>query len=129
MVVVTENIPYEELVKKLNKGEKLALITCNTCVRAYGTGGVEVMDKLEEQLSGDGFQITDRVVLATACFEDYIIAAPIGEEWSTAIILSCDSGYGVVKQHLKGKRIIRGLKTVGIQQGRKPAPLAVLEDD
>ena len=129
MVVITETIPYEELIKKLNKGEKIALITCNTCVRAYETGGVEVMDKLEKQFSGDGFEITDRVVLATACFEDYIQAAPIGEDWSTAIILACDSGYEVVKQHLRGKRIIRGLITVGIQQGRKPAPLAALEED
>lgn len=129
MVVVTESIPYEELIKKLKKEDKIALITCNTCVRAYGTGGVEVMDKLEDRLKGDGYEITDRIVLATACFEDYIQAAPIGDEWTVAVLLSCDSGYGVVSHHLKGKKIIKGLKTVGIQQGRKPAPLAALEDD
>ncbi|MHA2297413.1 MAG: hypothetical protein ACXAEU_06165 [Candidatus Hodarchaeales archaeon] len=128
MVVVTENLPYEEIVKQLKDKEKVAIITCNTCVRAYGTGGVEVMDQLAEKLQNNGHEITDRVVLATACFEDYIQTSPIGNEWTTGIILACDSGYGVVKQHLKGKRIIRGLKTVGIQQGRKPAPLASLEE-
>ncbi|MFW9991115.1 MAG: hypothetical protein ACFFD4_03560 [Candidatus Odinarchaeota archaeon] len=128
MVVITESLPYEDVVAQLKKGEKLAIITCNTCVRSYGTGGVEVMDALAKKLEKDGFAVTDRVVLATACFEDYIKTSPIGDEWSTGIILACDSGYGVVRQHLKGKRIIRGLKTIGIQQGRTPAPLVSLED-
>lgn len=129
MVAVTKKIPYKELIKSLKADENIAIFTCNTCPRMYETGGVEIMNELAAQLEEDGFNVTDKIVLTAACFEDFIEALKplISDLWTTGIVLACDSGWGVVKYHLSNKQIIRGLITVGIQQGREPKPIALLE--
>lgn len=129
MVAVTKKIPYKELIKPLNPGEKVLLFTCNTCPRLYETGGVDVMSELEKQLEADGFQVKGKIILASACFEDYMqqMMSIIPEDWSTGFVLACESGWGVVKSYLPDKRILRGLITVGIQQGRQPKPIELLE--
>jgi len=129
MVAVTKKIPYKELINPLKAGEKIALFTCNTCPRMYETGGVEVMNELAAQLEEDGFKVTDKIVLAAACFEDFIkqLIPLISDSWTTGIVLACDSGWGIVKSYLLQKRIFRGLITVGIQQGREPKPVELLE--
>ena len=129
MVAVTKKIPYKELIKPLNPGEKVLLFTCNTCPRLYETGGVDVMSELEKQLEADGFVVKGKIILASACFEDYMqqMMSIIPEDWSTGFVLACESGWGVVKSYLPDKRILRGLITVGIQQGRQPKPVELLE--
>ena len=129
MVAVTKKIPYKELIKPLNPGEKVLLFTCNTCPRLYETGGVDVMSELEKQLEADEFQVKGKIILASACFEDYMqqMMSIIPEDWSTGFVLACESGWGVVKSYLPDKRILRGLITVGIQQGRQPKPVELLE--
>ena len=122
MVAVTKKIPYKELIKPLKDGEKIAIFTCNTCPRMYETGGVEIMNELAAQLEEDGFNVTDKIVLTAACFENYIeeLKPLISDSWTTGIVLACDSGWGVVQSHLSNKQIVRGLITIGIQQGREP---------
>lgn len=129
MVAVTKKIPYKELIKPLKDGEKIAIFTCNTCPRMYETGGVEIMNELATQLEEDGFNVTDKIVLAAACFENYIeeLKPLISDSWTTGIVLACDSGWGVVQSHLSNKQIVRGLITIGIQQGREPKPVVLLE--
>jgi hypothetical protein len=130
MVAVTKKIPYKELIKSLKPGETVAILTCNTCPRSYETGGVEIMNELAAQLREDGFKVADRVVLTAACFEDYIreLLPFISDKWTTGIVLACESGLGVTRSYLPQKNIIRGLITVGIQQGREPKPVILLED-
>ncbi|MFX1254194.1 MAG: hypothetical protein ACFFCZ_21460 [Promethearchaeota archaeon] len=135
MVAITEAIPYEELVKKLSKDDQIAIFTCNTCVRTIGngsgrnfeTGGVEVMHELSKKLTEDGYNVTDEVVLATACFEDFMVEAPIGDGFTKGIVLACDAGWAVVKRHRPNNAIIKGLKTLGILIGRGPKPVVLLE--
>ncbi len=129
MVAVTKKIPYQELIKSLKAGEKIVLFTCNTCPRMYETGGVEAMDELASQLEADKFKVTGRIILAAACFEDYMqqMMPLIPDDWTTGFVLACDSGWGIVKTYLPQKRILRGLTTVGIQQGRQPKPVILLE--
>ncbi|MFQ6123673.1 MAG: hypothetical protein ACE5R6_03580 [Candidatus Heimdallarchaeota archaeon] len=129
MVAVTKKIPYKELIKPLKAGENIAIFTCNTCPRMYETGGVEIMNELAVQLEKDGYNVTDKIVLTAACFEDFFeeMKPLISDHWTTGIVLACDSGWGVVQSHLSNKQIVRGLTTVGIQQGREPKPVVLLE--
>lgn len=128
MVAITANRPYEDITKALKPNEKVAVLTCNTCTRIYQTGGPDLMNELADRLEADGFEVSDRVVLTAACFEDYIQVAPMTDEFTSAIVLACDSGCGVAKRYLKGKQIIPGVKTMGIAQGRKPKPVLLLEE-
>lgn len=135
MVAVTEAIPYEELIKKLTKNDRIAIFTCNTCTRTVGnasgrdyqTGGAEVMHDLAEKLTKDGYNVTDQVILATACFEDFMVEAPIGDGFTKGIVLACDAGWAVVKRHRPNNTIIKGLKTLGILIGRGPKRVLTLE--
>jgi hypothetical protein len=127
MVAITAKKKYEDIVASLKEKEKVALFSCNTCTRMYDTGGVEIMNKFSEQLEKDLFLVTDKIVLTAACFEDYLKAFTISDDFTTAIVLACDSGYGIVKRNFPHKNVICGLKTLGIQQGRNPKPVVLLE--
>lgn len=127
MVAITEKKKFEEVISQLKPKEKVALITCNTCTRMFNTGGLEVLDEYAKQLESQSFEVTDRIVLTAACFEDYIKSTSITEKSTSAIILACDSGYGTVKRNLPDKKVICALKTLGIQQGRDPKPVVLLE--
>ena len=127
MVAITEKKKFEEVISQLKPKEKVVLLTCNTCTRMYNTGGLEVLDEYAKKLEAESFEVTDRIVLTAACFEDYIKAASITKNSTSAIILACDSGYGMVKRNLPDKKVICGLKTLGIQQGRDPKPVVLLE--
>ena len=51
---------YEEIVKKLDKKEdKIAIISCNTCARTCGNGGLNKLNELGFRLIRDGFNVTD----------------------------------------------------------------------
>ena len=127
MVAITEKKKFEDIISNLNPKEKIALITCNTCTRMFNTGGLEVLDEYAEKLKSESFKVTDRVVLTAACFEDYIKGASITKKSTTAIVFACDSGYGMVKRNLPNKNVLCGLKTLGVQQGRNPKPVVLLE--
>ncbi|MFX0092037.1 MAG: hypothetical protein ACFFBD_09775 [Candidatus Hodarchaeota archaeon] len=135
MVAVTEAIPYEELVKQLTKKDRIAIFTCNTCTRTVGngsgrkfqTGGAEFMHDLTQKLTEDGYNVTDEVILGTACFEDFIREVPISDAFTKGIVLACDAGWAAVKRHLPKNQIIKGLKTLGILIGRGPKPVVLLE--
>ncbi len=127
MVAITEMKKFEDVISHLKPNEKVALLTCNTCTRMYNTGGLEVLDEYAKKLESQSFKVTDRVVLTAACFEDYIRSASITKSSTSAIILSCDSGYGTIKRNLPDKKVICALKTLGVQQGRNPKPVVLLE--
>lgn len=132
MVAVTKKIPYDELINNFDKNkDKIAIFTCNTCVRMVNeTGGADEMEALSDRLEKDGFTVSERVVLTAACFEDYIEVAPLGEEWTIGLVLACDSGLGIVREFLKNtkKPIIPGVVTLGVQEGRTPKPVVLLEE-
>ena len=127
MVAITEKKKFEDVISQLKAKEKVALITCNTCTRMYNTGGLEVLDDYAKKLESESFEVTDRIVLTAACFEDYIKSASLTKTSSSAIVLACDSGYGTVKRNLPDKKVICALKTLGVQQGRDPKPVVLLE--
>ena len=128
MVAITEKKKYEDITGLLKKKEKVALLTCNTCTRMFNTGGLEVLNEYTEKLESDSYVVTDRIVLTAACFEDYIKNASLSNKCTSAIIFACNSGYGTVKRNLTNKKVICGLKTLGIQQGRNPKPVVLLEE-
>ena len=127
MVAITEKKKFEAIKANHKPKEKVALLTCNTCTRMFNTGGLEILNEYAKQLESENFEVTDRIVLTAACFEDYIKSASITKASTSAIILACDSGYGTVKRNLPDKKVICGLKTLGVQQGRDPKPVVLLE--
>lgn len=119
----TEPIPYEEIVAQLSPDDRIAVITCNTCVRIVGVGGTEIMRGLAKRLREDGFIVTDEISVTTACHYDYVARAPLREDATAAVVLACEVGWMAVVQRLDGRKIVRGAKTTGLMSSvPKTAP-------
>ena len=114
MVSLTQAVPYETIKKQLKKDDRIAVITCNTCPRFCGSGGVEKMEKLASLLRKDGFVVSDQVVLSAACINDYIMNFRLSGGLTAAVVLACEAGWSSIKQRLKDKNVIKGTETLGL---------------
>jgi hypothetical protein len=114
MVSLTRLTPYEQIVSQLKKTDRIALITCNTCPRFCGVGGVEKMDELASRLRGDGYMISDQVILTAACINDYIMNTRLSEELTAAVVLACEAGWCSVKQRLPEANVVKATDTLGL---------------
>ncbi|MFX1511555.1 MAG: hypothetical protein ACFFCQ_03110 [Promethearchaeota archaeon] len=114
MVTGTKIIPYEELRKQVTKADKIGLISCNTCVREYETGGVEYMNELAAQFEAEGYSVVDKIIATVACIEDYFQLAPKKEDVTAYIVLACGAGWVAVRRNTDVKKVIQGIKTIGI---------------
>ncbi|HQK93710.1 MAG TPA: hypothetical protein PLD23_09405 [Armatimonadota bacterium] len=110
----TEAVPYEEIVAQLEPGEKVALVTCNTCVRVCETGGEAFMEEMARRLRADGFEVTDEVVTITACNRDYVFDAPMSGRQTATIVLACDVGWMAVVQRFRDRKCVKACKTTGL---------------
>lgn len=114
MVSLTQAVPYETIKKKLKRDDRIAVITCNTCPRFCGSGGVQKMEQLASRLRGDGFVVTDQLVLTAVCINDYVMNARLSGGLTAAVVLACEAGWSSVKQRFTDKNVIRGTETLGL---------------
>ena len=114
MVSLTQAIPYEQIRGQLKKTDRIAVITCNTCVRFCGTGGLEKMEEMTTKLRREGFTVTDQVVLTAACINNYIMNTRLSGGLTAAVVLACEAGWSSVKQRLPDKNVVKGTKTMGL---------------
>ncbi len=114
MVSLTQAIPYEQIREQLKKTDRIGVITCNTCVRFCGSGGVEKMEELTSKLRRDGFTVTDQVVLTAVCLNDHVMNTRLSGGLTAAVVLACDAGWSSVKQRLTDKNVVKGTETLGL---------------
>ncbi|MFP4170897.1 MAG: hypothetical protein ACLFUV_07740 [Methanomassiliicoccales archaeon] len=114
MVNLTQAVPYEDITAQLSQDDRIAVITCNSCVRFSGSGGVEKMEELASKLRRDGFVVTDQVILVGVCLHDHVKNLRLSEGVTAAVVLACEAGWSSVKQRLQEENVIRGTETLGL---------------
>lgn len=114
MVNITKAVPYENIKAQLKKDDRIALITCNSCVRFCGTGGVGKMEELASKLRRDGYVVSDEVTLVGVCLQDHVRNARLSKGVTAAVVLACEAGWTSVKQRLRDENVIRGTRTMGL---------------
>ena len=114
MVSLTQAVPYETIKKQIKKDDRIAVITCNTCPRFCGSGGVQKMEEMALHLRKDGFIVSDQLVLSAACINDYIMNARLSGGLTAVIVLACEAGWSSIKQRFKDKNVIKGTETLGL---------------
>jgi len=114
MVSLTQSVPYEDIKGQLKKDDRIAVITCNSCPRFCGTGGVVKMEELASKLRKDGFVVSDQVVLTAACINDYIMNTRLSGGLTAAVVLACEAGWSSIKQRLADKNVVKGTETLGL---------------
>ena len=107
--------PYEEIIKKLDKKEdKIAIISCNTCARTCGNGGLNKLNELGLRLIRDGYYVTDEVVILYACSEPILREAKLDLDANTIIVLSCSAGWACFTRNFADKKVVKVTDDIGL---------------
>ena len=114
MVNLTQAVPYEDIKTQLSQNDRIAVITCNSCVRFSGSGGVGKMEELASKLRRDGFVVTDQVTMVGVCLHDHVKNLRLSDGVTAAIVLACEAGWSSVKQRLREENVICGTETLGL---------------
>ena len=107
--------PYEEIIKKLDKKEdKIAIISCNTCARTCGNGGLNKLNELGLRLIRDGYYVTDEAIVLYACSEPMLREAKLDLEANTIIVLSCSAGWSCFTRNFPDKKVLKVTEDIGL---------------
>ena len=107
--------PYEEIIKKLDKKEdKIAIISCNTCARTCGNGGLNKLNELGLRLIRDGYYVTDEAVVLYACSEPMLREAKLDLEANAIIVLSCSAGWSCFTRNFPDKKVLKVTEDIGL---------------
>ena len=111
-MIVTEKKSYKEIKSKLKKHDKIGIVSCNACAKMCKTGGDKGMAELIKKLKKDKFNIVDSDLIGVACDFDLLKKDELKGE--VTIVLACASGVYNLKKLCPKRKIIPGLKTIGL---------------
>jgi hypothetical protein len=114
MGAVTQARDIKEIEGQLNRADRIAIISCNTCVRFCGTGGADKLDEMGHRLRMDGFSVTDQILVTAACVRDYIERSRLSSGITKVVALTCDGGWASIRQALPSVEVIKANETLGI---------------
>jgi len=107
---------YEDIVKKLDKNEdKIAIISCNTCARTCGNGGINKLNELGFRLIREGYNVTDEAVVLYACSEPILRESKLNiDDANTIIVLSCSAGWSCFTRNYPDKKVLKVTEDIGL---------------
>lgn len=106
---------YEDIIKKLDKKEdKIAVISCNTCARTCGNGGLNKLNELGLRLIRDGYNVTDEAVILYACSEPILRESKLDLDANTIIVLSCSAGWSCFTRNYPDKKVLKVTEDIGL---------------
>jgi hypothetical protein len=121
MIVSLRSLTYEELTDQLTKDEKIAIWTCNLCIKLCGVGGEKVANDLAEKLRNDNYNVTHVEPIGYGCHMGLVrnrtreeATKSVFEDVDTVIVLSCTDGWEKVERVFRKKKVIQATATVGI---------------
>ena len=114
MVSVSKPIPYQEIVDKLSKGERLAIVSCNSCANYCRTGGRKAMASMSSSLAADGFNVVASEIVCKACILTDLEAVELPEDVDAVLMMACVSGCRAANKLFRGKRVVASNVTLGI---------------
>ncbi len=67
MITITEQKPFEEVIKNIDRYQKVYIIGCGTCATMLHTGGKSEVLAMKDELEAAGKKVTGWMVIPTAC--------------------------------------------------------------
>lgn len=121
MIVSLRTLTYEELTSQLTKDEKIAIWTCNLCIKLCQVGGEKVANDLAQKLQQDDYNVIHVEPIGYGCHLGLIrnrtreeATKDILEEADAIIVLTCTDGFEKVERVFRKKKVIQATATVGI---------------
>lgn len=113
-MIYSRIISYNDIIKMLNRKDKIGVISCNACARECGVGGIGKADELVERLISDGYTITDEVVLQYACSEPVYQKARLHLDADTLMVLACSAGEKCAQRLYPKKKVVKVTEDGGL---------------
>lgn len=113
-MIYSKLIPYGEIIKKLEAKESIAVVSCNTCARECGVGGLQKADELVERLTRDGFVVKEELVVSYACSEPMYRKARIRLQSDVVIVLACSAGFNCLARMYPKKTVLKVTEDMGL---------------
>jgi hypothetical protein len=115
LVCAVEAIPYEKIRTQFEKGEKVSIVTCNTCTRSQEAGGAKLMEEISQRLVENvGIEVVEEIVLTTGCNADYYDYAKPTDKVDKILCLGCWAGWIVIKRKFPDIPVIAGVRSLGV---------------
>jgi hypothetical protein len=128
MVCAVAALPYEQIKAHFEKGERVSIVTCNTCARSQEAGGAKIMEEISQRLVEDvGIELVEEIVLTTGCNADYYDHANPSDDVDKILCLGCWAGWTVIKKKFPNIPVVAGVKTLGIPAMNDMLPVVVPE--
>ncbi|MFW9991114.1 MAG: hypothetical protein ACFFD4_03555 [Candidatus Odinarchaeota archaeon] len=122
MIVSLTKITYDKLTNQLTKDDKIAIWTCNLCIKLCGVGGEIVAENLADKLREDGYNVIHVETIGYGCHMGLVrdrtrdpVTKPIFEKVDTIISIVCTDGNEKVERVFrKGRKFVFVTETVGV---------------
>jgi hypothetical protein len=111
-MIVTSLKPYGVIEGWLQEGDRVGVVSCNSCARVCETGGRIGMDEMAVRLRDDGFSVVDEDLLPMCCNLDTVSKAEYAGD--VLVVLACDSGVYTLEKLYPEKKVIAALNTIGL---------------
>jgi ferredoxin len=113
MKTITEQKPAEEIMRYLEKCQKVYLIGCGTCATLCHTGGKSEVLEMKDKLEASGKKVTGWMVIPTACDEL--------TKYALHLAMTCAVGVQTISLHLKdSKPVYPALNTLFLGMEESP---------
>lgn len=113
-MIYSKLIPYGEITKKLEAKESIAVVSCNSCARECGVGGLQKADELVERLTHDGYVVKEEFVVSYACSEPIYRKTRIRLQSDVLIVLACSAGVNCLARMYPKKTVLKVTKDMGL---------------
>lgn len=120
MLISLRTKSYEDLKKELKKEDKIVLWSCDTCIRFSGLGGIDNLQKLEDMLIADGYDVIKKELLGVSCVDEAIEDRKLDDDKreifnaaTVIVVLACDEAWEKVDHIFENIKVIRVTKSFG----------------
>jgi hypothetical protein len=124
-LIITSFKPYGVIRGLLHEGDKIGVVSCNSCARACETGGHEKMCEMAERLRKDGFAVVDEYLIPMCCNLDLVKKPEYAGD--ILIVLACDAGVYTLNKLLPEKKTVAALNTMGLGARDKKGSIYIMK--
>lgn len=114
MGALTRKRPMNDIVDELNPDERIAVISCNNCVKISGAGGEGVWEGFCDDLEQKGFRIEDRILITNPCSRGYLENLTLSPVVKTVVLLACEGAQNGFKTIFPDIRLVAANETLGL---------------
>ena len=123
MKAITQQKPFEEIRKSLEREQRVYLVGCGTCATMCQTGGKSEVLEMKDKLEKAGKEITGWMVISTAC--DSLTREALKEDIEAVqqadaiLAMACGFGVQTVAQYVE-KLVYPALNTLLLGHEESP---------